>query len=58
MDGGNGQDNYKLDAKYFREFVKRFDFIHKFRKEDPNWVEYSWTCRGSLVSFRAISTES
>ena len=36
-----------LDARYFREFVQRFDLVDKFRERHPNKIAWTWTGRGA-----------
>ena len=36
-----------LDARYFREFVQKFDLVDKFRERHPNKLVWTWTGRGA-----------
>ena len=48
---GGRQDTYKLDAKSFRKFVERLNFVDKFRKKHPSKVEWTWTARRTSCQF-------
>ena len=36
-----------LDARYFREFVERFDLVDKFHERHPNKLTWTWAGRGA-----------
>ena len=45
--GASSTSSNTLDARYFREFVERFDIVDKFREKHPNKVVWTWTGRGA-----------
>ena len=45
--GATSTDTNSLDARYFREFVQKFDLVDKFRERHPNKIVWTWTGRGA-----------
>ena len=55
--GASSTGTNTLDARYFREFVERFDLVDKFRERHPIKLAWTWTARGASIQFIAIWTE-
>ena len=45
--GATSAGTNPLDARYFREFVQKFDLVDKFRERHPNKIVWTWTGRGA-----------
>ena len=47
--GARSTGTNTFDARYFRDFVERLDFVDKFREKHPNNVVWTWTGKGALA---------
>ena len=45
--GATSAGTNSLDARYFSEFVQKFDLVDKFRERHPNKIVWTWTGRGA-----------
>ena len=51
--GASSTGTNSLDARYFRDFVQRFDLVDKFRERHPNKIVWTWTGRGASAQLHS-----
>ena len=51
--GATSTGTNSLDARYFREFVQKFDLVDKFRERHPNKIVWTWTGRGASAQLHS-----